>query len=190
MHNIIYIFLFILVITLLYFLYRKMEANEQFDIDSTIASSIKNTYNIDLDSMRNLSQISKNLLQNNNLIIPSNNSILNNINIKENIVSNNMTISGDIELDGTCTNRNLPLKNTINFWLENQKIPLGWAPCDGRKYSVNTNITDQNPNNYILDNNGFLTPNLTAYNNYLSIKNQTRTYSYPQDKIIVIVKII
>ena len=189
--DIIYIIFFILIIVIVIITYRTIKDDEKFDNNSIINSAVINSYkNIDIDAMRNLSQISNKIYQNDNLTIPSINSILKNVNIINDMNCNNMKIDGNLDINGNFMFFDGLLQGSIYFWLDNQPIPLGWAPCDGNKYIINKTTSSENQNNYIKDDNGYLTPNLIQYIFGYNILNSASMYERPQDIITLIIKIL
>ena len=172
--NFIIIIIIIILVAIIFFMYKKIDSykNEHFDaISDQVTNAVNNLYRTDLNSMRTLAQVSSNIITTlDNLTFPTNNITFNDITSNGNIIANNnIKILGDLEVDGNVNfkNKNTNLmeiypKYMIMYFKGGEIIPLGWAPCDGKKYSINKNITTSNPNNYIEDNiNGTLTPDLS-----------------------------
>ena len=129
------IVLIILVFCVLYLIYktRNLEklSNDLPNIETfetTVENGINNKYNIDVDSMRNLSQIAHYILKNEeSLTIPA-----------------NTTFFNDVVIDGLITgiNKDKFLINILPKYMVIQwastETPLGWVLCDGKRYSLDS----------------------------------------------------
>jgi microcystin-dependent protein len=126
--EIIYIYLFILTIIVIYILY-KIRNIEPFTASSDINTVINDKYKVDMDAMRNLAQISKEIMVNKDtLTLPT-----------------NITIPGDLTVKGNVNfeNRIDKLLNIIpsGFIMAHfaSYDPKGWAICDGQYYILDPN---------------------------------------------------
>ena len=137
--EIIYIIIFILTIAVIYLIYKTRNVAERFDVSTDIKQAINDTYKIDLDAMRNLGQISQQILTHNDtLTLPATNLVING-NVK---FTNKDTLIMEI----------FP-KYMVLAWANNT-IPLGWALCDGNMYILD------NTGKSIIGINGTTTPDL------------------------------
>jgi microcystin-dependent protein len=149
-NNIKDIILVLLVIAVVY-LYIKGSI-EHFESSSTDAINRAIKYKADIDSIRNLANISKKIMADDNLTLPAT--------LKAGVIkpfdgstpyrvtveARELAIDGNIQLDGTagmcikdrCYNSNqihfLPRGSIIAYFDKNGLIPDGWALCDGRFY--------------------------------------------------------
>jgi microcystin-dependent protein len=131
--EIIYIIVFILTIVIIYLIYKtrnlpeKLENLEKFAPTQTeINQMIANTYKVDLEAMRNLGQITKDIYINkDNFTLPTNITIPGNLRVSGNVYFDN-------KIDG--------IFNIIppGFIMAHYAgyDPLGWAPCDGNMYKL------------------------------------------------------
>jgi microcystin-dependent protein len=127
------IVLITLVFCVLYLIYktRNLEklSNDLPNIETfetNIENGINNKYNIDIDAMRNLSQVAHYILKNEeSFTIPANNTFFNNVVIDGSIMG--------INKDKSFINI-LP-KYMVIQWASTE-IPLGWVLCDGKRYSL------------------------------------------------------
>lgn len=138
------IILIILTIIVIFLLYKNMNKENFGPTQTDINQMIADTYQVDLDAMRNLGQITQKILNNNDsLTLPT-----------------NITIPGNLEVTGNVnfTNKNnnileiFPTYMVIAWATDN--IPLGWAICDGETYILD------NTGKAILGANGTKTPDL------------------------------
>ncbi len=134
MNTILYIIISILVLSNIYLLYktRKIEYFADPPLSEMVATevikAVNNTYLVDISAMRNLANISQDIMTNkDSLKLPT-----------------NITIPGNLTVDGNVflTNRNTNLmdifpKFMIIAWGTADGVPKGWALCDGRKYKMN-----------------------------------------------------
>jgi microcystin-dependent protein len=133
----IYIIIFILIIVIIYLLYktRNLPENlEKFDTDELINQAVDRKYKADIESMKNLVEISQKILDpKSDLTLPAN----------QVSVSGNLLVSGNILAEGEVnfTNRDGMLMNIIpaGFIMAHYLgyTPKGWAPCDGKRYKLN-----------------------------------------------------
>ncbi len=146
------IVLIILVIIVLYLIYKtKNLENLSADLpnietfETAVETGINNKYNIDIDAMRNLSQIAHRIFKiNESFTIPANTTYFNNVVI-------NGSISG-VNKDRLLIDI-LP-KYMVIQWPYSDNIPLGWVLCDGNRYKLDAS------GKAILDIEGVLTPDL------------------------------
>ncbi len=172
-----------------------------YSIQDTINTVINDLYKVDIDAMRNIAQITKNILSTEELTIPAQT-----INAK-NLESKNTTINGTLNVTDIATfndginvkgdvswagklnvehlevlgnlsvstdrlNNILP-KTTILLWANTlEKIPPGWAPCDGKMYSIDSSNNRQF--NYIESMNGYQTPILNDIIPLFGLKNNIK----------------
>lgn len=98
---------------------------ESFEV--SLADAINSKYTADMDAIRNLSNIAKNILtSNDSFSIPANTTYV-----------KDFVVEGSINF----TNRNTLLVNILPKFMviawANRVVPLGWAICDGKRYSLN-----------------------------------------------------
>jgi hypothetical protein len=129
------IILFILVLIIIYLLY-KTEKAEHFDMTNDIKTAINNKFKVDLQPMRELADYSTTLYNfQDTFNLPSNIT-----NIARNLViDRNLLVNGNVKF----TNKNTNIleifpKYSIIAWA-NKDIPKGWAMCDGLNYILNNN---------------------------------------------------
>lgn len=151
------IILILLVIGMIYLLFFKKN-NEHFAIADDIRTAVNNQYKADIDSIRNLGQISSKIMTNtDNLTLPT-----------------NITIPGKLTVNGGINFVNKDSQMLELFprymimawygpipkpaWVQNSP-PLGWAVCDGRRYIINTTTNVAEPVD-INNSSGVLTPDL------------------------------
>ncbi len=146
------IILVLLVIAVVY-LYIK-GSTEHFEVSTTdaINKAINDKYKADIDSIRNLASISKKIMSDDTLTLPT---TLKASTIKPfdsatpyrvTVEARELAIEGNLQLDGTagicikdrCYNSNqihfLPRGSVIAYFDRNGLIPDGWALCDGKSY--------------------------------------------------------
>jgi hypothetical protein len=125
--DIIYIIIFILIIIVIYLIYKTSSCSffEHFDIKQDVKTTINEIFKVNLDSMRTLGKMAKDIVTNaDKVTLPGNNLIFNG-NIKFNKFYNK-TI--DI----------LPLGTIILIAkIDGMLFPYGWAPCDGVSHGPN-----------------------------------------------------
>jgi microcystin-dependent protein len=139
------IILIILVILVIYLLY-KTRNSENFSsgtLDANIITAVNNKYKIDMDAMRNLASISKNILtQSDKLTLPANMTEMKG----DAFIERDLGVKGDLKVTGNVifNNKNwnimeiFPAGFIIAAWRQDNQL-LGWAPCDGRWYKLNDN---------------------------------------------------
>jgi microcystin-dependent protein len=145
-----YIIISILVLTNIYLFYktRKIQSEtgkiEGFAVTDDMKKAINEIYNADIDAIRNLSGIATKITSANDILtIPANTSISGNTEIKGyGFIHSDLGIYGDLKVTGNVIFNN---KNTnmmeifpsfmIIMWLA-EKIPKGWAICDGGTYTL------------------------------------------------------
>jgi microcystin-dependent protein len=141
--TILYIIISILVIVILYLLYktRKIKSDtgkiETFAVSEDIKKAITEIYNADIDAIRNLSGIAAQITTNSDtLTLPAANTKI----LGSTEITGNLYIGGNIMSAGSVnfTRRSDMLMNTIptGFVLAHYGgFPLkAWAPCDGKYY--------------------------------------------------------
>jgi hypothetical protein len=145
-HNLI---LFIVIIFLLFHIYYKIdqikEPMTETDISSQIKDAVKQIYMIDVDSIRNLSEVATKL-QKEGLTIPGNLTVTGNINTNGGITSASINTNGAITLGKinlSDTENSLRIKNQNGF------VDIGsknneWAHIytDRPKFALNKQIAD------------------------------------------------
>ena len=145
-HNLI---LFIVIIFLLFHIYYKIDQIKEpmadTDISSQIKDAVKQIYMIDVEAIRNLSEVA-NKLQKEGLTIPGNLTVTGNINTNGGITSSNINTNGSITLGKinlSDTENSLRIKNQNGF------VDIGsknneWAHIytDRPKFALNKQITD------------------------------------------------
>ncbi len=144
------IFLIILVCIVLYLIYDTKRTLEKLSSElptiekftTSIEDTVDKVFTDDIDAIRNLTQITYNILNDNAFNIPANTLYVNNIEIEGSIDTTNNTLL-----------LNLLPKYIVIAW-NDDIIPLGWAFCDGNRYSLDED------GNTIEDANGLLTPDL------------------------------
>ena len=112
---------------------------------------IINYKQIDIDAVRNLAQISNNFYNKakQEFIIPTNLEINGKLNLKKNIKFNKKN-DNNFKFDI------FPINTIITWSTTSDYIPKGWAICDGKKYTYNSQTGEISE-----DNNGTITtPNL------------------------------
>jgi microcystin-dependent protein len=95
--------------------------------ESTLESAINNKYTGDMDAIRNLASLANNILtSNDSFSMPANTTYV-----------KDFVVEGSINF----TNRNSLLVNILPKFMviawANRIVPLGWAICDGKRYSLN-----------------------------------------------------
>jgi microcystin-dependent protein len=117
-----------LLIVYLFYKTRNLEKLENFESSDILINAINTRYNADIDALRNLASLAKNILNNNDtLTLPATNTTGKNL-----ILEGNITITNK----NTCVLEIFP-KFMVVAWANNI-IPKGWAICDGRKYILDT----------------------------------------------------
>jgi microcystin-dependent protein len=139
------IILFIASLVIIYLLYKTR--NKDKDTFYNVNDDVNQQYTNDTNSIINISKIADSIIKNNYLNLKNiDTTVINNLTLKGtdfNINSDINTIFMDI----------FPRYFVIAY--NNTTIPLGWAPCDGNKYSYD------NDGKIILDpTNGIQTPDL------------------------------
>ena len=185
-HNLI---LFIVIIFLLFHIYYKIDQIKEpmadTDISSQIKDAVKQIYMIDVEAIRNLSEVA-NKLQKEGLTIPGNLTVTGNINTNGGITSSNINTNGSITLGKinlSDTENSLRIKNQNGF------VDIGsknneWAHIytDRPKFALNKQITDvqsPDPKNFVdyvkRSTNGGIdmgSLNVSNIENSLRIKNE------------------
>jgi microcystin-dependent protein len=149
------IVLIILIIISIYLLYKTL-LFENFDGSSDIINEIDNQYKKDMDVIRNLTDFSKYIIDNNNIF---------NIPGYTYTVANNITIKGKLK-----SNKNIKFLNRTTKIFDifpkymvipwyNNNIPKGWALCDGNRYTIGNDGNALKTDN---ENNSILTPDLRS----------------------------
>ncbi len=125
----------ILLTLLIIFLFYKTRKIEYFAdpplsemVATAVTKAVNDTYLVDISAMRNLANISQDIMTNkDSLKLPTN------INIP-----GNLTVDGNIFLTNKNTNLlDLLPKFIVVAWASPDGVPKGWALCDGRKYKMN-----------------------------------------------------
>jgi hypothetical protein len=175
-----YIIIIILLLILIAYLILKKNF-EHFDISDNIKQAVAEQYNIDIDAMRNLAQIANSISNNDTLILPANTTKFGGADSTGNIIANNLStnrlnVSGSVTFnysDNNNTYINIFPTGTILFrpFGDVLDIPLGWAPCDGNKYIINT--TPNREINFIESDNGTKTPDLRPFNSVFESDSKT-----------------
>jgi microcystin-dependent protein len=142
--------LLLLILTLLvllnFYLIYKTRKVEGFET-TFINEGINDYFKTDMMAIKNLYNEMKiiNTIDDNYIPLP------------DEIKLNNVTVEGDVEIDGDLTldddiiftNKNnivlalLPQYSIIAWGTDKIAIPLGWAPCDGKKYSLSLGIYNE-----------------------------------------------
>ncbi len=144
---IIYISLFLLIIYLIY----KTRNLEKLSIkqpkletfETTLETAVNNIYNVDVDAIRNISGIANSILTEETFTMPANS-----------LYVNNFVIDGSIDIINKDNMfMNMYPKYMVIAWGD-INIPLGWAICDGNRYSMDKD------GNIKQDDEGILTPDL------------------------------
>ena len=178
--ELIYIIIIIILIAIIFYMYQKQESykNENFDtITDQVTSAVNDLYSTDLSYMRTLGKIASSIINTNDtMTIPATNTNFSNMTLNGDLSSTgDVNIEGNLVVNGTATFTNKASvypQYMIVYFTSNTQIPLGWAPCDGNKYSINNKISTDNPYNYIKDDaNGILTPDLSKILKSLSYYN-------------------
>jgi microcystin-dependent protein len=126
------IIIVILTILIAYLFYKTRKVEGFADptpaqLKDMVKKAVEDTYLVDISAMRNLANISQNIMADSDkLTLPS-----------------NITIPGDLTVEGNVyyTNRNTNLmslfpKFMIIAWASADGVPKGWAMCDGQKYKM------------------------------------------------------
>jgi microcystin-dependent protein len=161
MEIIIYLIIFIQSILIIYLIYktRKSENFSSPAIKADIIAEVNNKYKIDMDAMRNLADISRDILtRDDTLTIPATTT-----STKQLSVTGDLEVRGNVKFLGKNTNiMEIFPKFMVIAWAPEtlmstsvHSIPNGWALCDGKKYSLNVQGVA-----YEVVNGGTLTPNL------------------------------
>ena len=145
-------FLIILVCIILYLIYdtkgildklsNELPTIEKFE--TSMEDNVNKVYIDDIDAIRNLTEITNYILNDDSFNLPANTLYVNNIEIEGSFKINN-----DISLYNL-----LPKYIVIAYF--NKKIPSGWALCDGKRYKLDIN------GNTVEDLLGTLTPDLSG----------------------------
>ena len=119
----------ILTILIAYLFYktRKVEGFADATVSDMVRQAVNDTYLVDISAMRNLANISQDIMSNkDDLTLPT-----------------NITIPGNLKVDGNVffTNKNTNLMNLFPKFMiialnNSEGIPKGWAMCDGKKYKM------------------------------------------------------
>ena len=139
-----YIIIAILVLSNIYLFYKTRKIEGFATTEDDLEKAITKIYTADIDAIRNLSNIAKDMTTNNDtLTIPA-------ATVK---INRKLQVEGDVELNGNVkfTNKNSNIMETlptfmIIMWLGNVDpavnngkivpIPKGWALCDGGTYRI------------------------------------------------------
>jgi microcystin-dependent protein len=146
---ILYIVIALLVASNIYLIYKTRHV-EHFTVSDDIKQAINDIYKADINAIRNLSNFSTEIMNNNDsLTIPAKTTTTIDL-----VTTGNLTVNGNINF----TNKN---NNMIEIFPQymviawaSSNIPKGWAICDGKKYKLNTDGTSSE------DINGIPTPDL------------------------------
>ncbi len=160
----------ILILAIIYLLFFKKTAENFEETETAIINAVNTKYTADIDAIRNLGQVAKNIMTNtDNLILPTNITVPGKLTINnDTLLRGNLTVDGGINF----TRKDFMMlelfpRYMIMAWYGaipkptwiNNSPPLGWAICDGRRYIINTttNVAESVP----IDNpSGVLTPDL------------------------------
>ncbi len=148
-NEILYLVIFIMAIAIVYLYYKISKTSEKFEVtDTTINNAISKYYKADIDSIRNLAVITKQIMDSEGqdfLRLPATNTII-----------KNLQVDGNVKF----TNKNTNIieifpKYMVISWAS-ADIPKGWALCDGKKYKITADGTTTET----LDTDGINTPDL------------------------------
>jgi microcystin-dependent protein len=154
--EIIYIYIFILTIIVIYLLYRTTYGSEtekftvSADIENQIIQAVNDKYKADIDAMRNLAQISSDIMNSKDkkLTIPADITTF----AGNAYVDNMLEVAGktifynDVQFEPGSNITNIFSTYMIMMWLGNvdpavgsiSPLPKGWALCDGKWYIIDT----------------------------------------------------
>jgi microcystin-dependent protein len=146
--ELIHLVVIFLVFVVLYLLYKTRNLEklsiEKFETD--IVSAVNNKYTADMDGIRNLASVANTIITtNDSLRIPATDTY-----------AKNLILDGGIKINNK---ESVMLEIFPRFMIlawGSQNIPLGWAICDGRKYSLDNDYKAM----YDITGNGILTPDL------------------------------
>jgi microcystin-dependent protein len=133
---IIFIILSLFVLIIIYLIHHYNKIRENFAVSDDIKVAINEVYQADIDAMRNLANISKSIMNSNDLLnIPAN---------EVNMLGATTNVKGNLVVDGTVkfTNKNSNImeifpKYMVISWANNT-TPKGWALCDGNTYKLDS----------------------------------------------------
>ncbi len=151
------IVLIILVLAVIYLIYKTNTLQninkENFDLtNDSIRKAVNDQYKEDIDSIRNLAGISKKIMTDNNLTLPTTlkagviKPFDNATPYRVTVEARELAINGNLQLDGTagmcisdrCYSATqihfLPRGSIIAYFDKTGSIPGGWALCDGKFY--------------------------------------------------------
>ncbi len=126
--TILYIIITILVIVIIYLLYKTRNI-EGFTVTDDVKAAINEVYMADIGAIRNLSSIAKEMTTNNDtLTIPAGNTL----------IAGKLTVNGDVEFVNKDTGfiNHMPKFTVLSIATEN--VPKGWALCNGKTYKLNS----------------------------------------------------
>ncbi len=136
--DIILIFLVIAVIYLLFF----KEDKEHFTTEDDIKNAVNELYQADIEAIRNLGQISKDIMTNkDNLTLPTNITIPGDLQLNGNLQGNNINVRSDMYIGGTIK----PTTGNVRVSLEARELAInGNLQLDGTAalFLKETNITE------------------------------------------------
>ncbi len=142
-----------LVLIILYLIYKYINFNKIYEYKSTIENFetsietvINDKYNTNIDNINNLSDLINDITIEKNLINIESDTFY----VKDILVNGSFNIK---QKDSMLLN--IFQRNMIIAW-NDDIIPLGWALCNGKRYSLDNNGTA------IEDSRGILTPNLSG----------------------------
>jgi microcystin-dependent protein len=142
------IILIILVIIIIYLIYNTKKS-EHFYNDAALNAAINNKYKIDMDAMRNLAQISKDILtKGDSLTLPANTTTAALLKLTDGLDTRKAFVHGDTTIGG-----NLIVNGKVTFNSKDNLLmsiipkgfimahyagyePPGWAPCTGGTYKL------------------------------------------------------
>jgi microcystin-dependent protein len=133
-----------LVIIVIYLIYktRNLENFSSPTLNQDIINAINNKYKIDIDAMRNLSSISSSIMNNiNTLTLPATTTTANKLTVSGDLsVAQNLVIGGNVVFSNKDNNiLEIFPRGMIVAWWRNTR-PKGWAPCDGKRYKLDSNM--------------------------------------------------
>jgi microcystin-dependent protein len=138
-NNIVYALIVCLFVIIIYLIFCN-KTKENFAVSDEVKAAINEVYQADIDAMRNLANISKSIMNNNDLLnIPANEvNMLGNINVNNNAnIKGNLVVDGDVTFKAKNSNIMEIFPQYMVIAWAGEVIPTGWAICDGNKYILN-----------------------------------------------------